>query len=513
MTLAQVHGAVIAGVSGSLVRVEVDVSDGLPGVGVVGLPDASVSESRSRVRCAIDSSGKAWPNRRITIGLSPAEVRKQGAGLDLPIAVGILAASDVVPSTHLGTTAFVGELGLDGAIRPTRGTLAAALAAREAGLTNLVVPIASGRELGRLTGIRVVLVERLDQVCELLASASLAHGPRAPAAGVPGPPTSVPDLTDLRGHPQGRLALEVAAAGGHHVALVGSPGVGKTMLAERLAGLLPDLDDEAALEVAVVHSVAGAPRPDADYLRPPARAPHHSASAAALLGSVRGARVHPGAVTLAHRGVLVLDEAPEFSRPALEGLRQPLESGTASVDRTGWSGLLPARFQLVLTANPCPCGRRTGTGAGCSCAPAAVRRYAARLSGPLLDRIDIRLVVPRPADAELAESGSAESSAAIRERVHAARERSGRRFAGMPWHLNAAIPVGELRRHWRPDPAGAQLLREYDRRSANLRGPDRVLRMAWSLADLAGRDIPGRDDVALALSLRGATTAWSGGSA
>jgi magnesium chelatase family protein len=500
MTLATVCGVVLVGVSGTIVTVEVDVSDGLPSVGLVGLPDATVSEARSRARCAVDAMDATWPSRRITIGLSPAEVRKHGSGLDLPIAVGVLAASGQLPTTHLASTAFVGELGLDGTLRPARGALPAALAARRAGMTALVVPADGVGELARVSGITVVTARELREVVALLSEPTLVSSelPAVPASRAAGP-----DLADVRGHAHGRLALEVAAVGGHHAALIGAPGVGKTLLAQRLAGLLPDLDHEAALEVAAIHSAVGAPRPDDQYLRPPSRSPHHSASAAALLGSVRGSRVAPGAVTLAHHGVLFLDEAPEFARPALEGLRQPLESGAVTVDRTGWGGRLPASFQLVLAANPCPCGLRVGSGAACSCAPAAVRRYAARLSAPLLDRIDIRLTVSRPSDAELEPAEPGESSSAVRDRVAAARERSARRFVDCPWRINARIPVGELRRRWLPDSGGAELLRDLDRRSANLRGPDRVLRMAWSLADIGARPRPTRDDIAVALSLRG----------
>jgi magnesium chelatase family protein len=342
-----------------------------------------------------------------------------------------------------------------------------------------------------------VLCGESEEVC----ARSGATGSIGPIAG--------PDLRDVRGHAHGRLALEVAAAGGHHVALVGSPGVGKTLLAERLPGILPDLGDEDALEVAALYSVAGQLRPAAMFARPPVQAPHHSASSAAVLGAVHGSRVGPGAATLAHRGVLFLDEAPEFARPALEGLRQPLESGSISLARSGWAGRLPARFQLVVAANPCPCGHRSGSGAGCSCAPAAVRRYASRLSGPLLDRIDIRLVVGRPSDAELDQADDADCSDVVRARVTAARLRSATRFADRPWRANADIPAGELRRNWRPDAAGAELLRSFDRRAANLRGPDRVLRMAWTLADLGGRPRPVADDIAVALGLRGAGLAWT----
>ena len=509
MSLAQVQGVVLSGVSGEMIRVEVDVADGLPSVGVVGLPDTSVSESRWRARCAIGSIGGTWPNRRVTISLSPAEVRKNGAGLDLPIAVGVLRASAQLADADLGFTTFVGELGLDGQIRPTHGALAGALAARRAGIRRIIVPSASANEMRHLPGIDVIAADHLGQVVEILSGRFEGQPlPQPPQlAGVL--PSPGPDLRDVRGHAHGRLALEVAAAGGHHLALVGAPGVGKTLLAERLPGVLPDLDDEDALEVAAVQSVAGSPRADWEHCRPPMRAPHHSASAAALLGSVHGRRVSPGAVTLAHRGVLFLDEAPEFARPALEGLRQPLESGVISLNRSGWTGQLPAAFQLVLAANPCPCGLRVGTGAGCSCAPAAVRRYATRLSGPLMDRIDIRLAIMRPSDAEIAANDPGESSRTVRERVVLARERSAQRFVGLPWQVNARIPMGELRRSWRPDAGGADLLTDLDRRAPNLRGPDRILRMAWSIADLAGRDRPGRDEIGVAMALRGATTGWS----
>jgi magnesium chelatase family protein len=508
VALAQVHGVVLSGVAGAVVRVEVDVSEGLPSVGVVGLPDTSVTESRWRARCAVVSIGRTWPNRRITISLAPAEVRKQGAGLDLPIAIGVLVASEQLPATHLPTTTFVGELGLDGRIRATQGALAGALAARRAGIDTIIAPTASAPELARITGLRVLLADHLNEVVELLMAPDLGDGracPMRPRACA----DAGPDLRDVRGHVTARLALEVAAAGGHHVALVGSPGVGKTLLAQRLPGLLPDLGDDDALEVAALYSVAGITRADGQHFRPPLRAPHHSASAAAVLGSVRGARVVPGAATLAHAGVLFLDEAPEFARPALEGLRQPLESGTVSLDRTGWNGVLPARFQLVLAANPCPCGLRVGTGAACSCAPAAVRRYASRLSGPLLDRVDIRLALQRPPDAELATGAEGESSDIVRERVRLARDRATARLSGFPWRSNADVPAAELRRRWPPDDEGAALLRDAESRSANLRGPDRVLRMAWSLADLGGRDRPGRDDVAVALGLRGRSIPWA----
>lgn len=502
MPLAQVHGVVLSGVRGAMVQVEVDVANGLPSVGVVGLPDTSVTEARWRTRSAISSAGGSWPDRRVTISLSPAEVRKNGAGLDLPIAIGVLAASEQLGDVDLRSTTFLGELGLDGRLRPTRGALAGALAARAAGLARLIVPPEAAPDVARVPGLSVIAARDLAQVVSVLQGSDPGEGippwPRAPTSA-----GTTLDLLDVRGHDYGRFALEVAAAGGHHLSLIGPPGVGKTLLAERLPGLLPDLAEEPALEVAAIHSVAGVPREGADFGRPPFQAPHHSASAAALLGAVHGSRVVPGAVTLAHHGVLFLDEAPEFTRPALEGLRQPMESGQVWLSRSGWAGLLPARFQLVLASNPCPCGHRVGRGSDCSCPPQAIRRYAARLSGPLVDRIDVRVVLTRPLDVELDRGVPGEPTSTVRARVAAALERARARLAGFPWPSNASIPTGELRRRFLPDAGGAELLRDLERRSLNLRGPDRILRVAWTVADLGGVDRPGRDEVGQAIGLRG----------
>lgn len=508
MPLATVHGVVLDGVRGVMIRVEVAVSNGLPSVGVVGLPDTSVTEARWRVRGAVENSGWAWPDRRITISLSPAEMRKNGAGLDLPIAIGVLVANGHLRGDRLGSTALIGELGLDGRIRPSHGMLAAVLAARDAGFSAVIVPAEGSEDLDVIPGMDVTRALVLREACGILAGTHAGHEvevrPAPPAASLAG--EEPPDLRDVRGHRIARWALEVAAAGGHHMAMIGAPGVGKTLLAQRLPTILPELAEEDALEVAAIHSVAGRSRSAQLIRTPPLSAPHHSASAASLLGSTRGGRVTPGAVSLAHRGVLFLDEAAEFVRPALEGLRQPLESGQITLSRTGWSGVLPARFQLLVAANPCPCGLRVGTGSACSCPPAAVRRYASRLSGPLLDRIDIRLALERPSQAELESSVEPEPSAVLRQRVLGARERMRSRLSSTPWMCNAEIPTGALRRSWAPAADGAEMLRDVERRSANLRGVDRVLRMAWTLADLGGVERPGRDEIASALLLRGAHT-------
>ena len=498
MPVARILGVVTNGVLGVLVTVEVDVAQGLPSIGVVGLAGASVLEARSRVRSAITNSGMDWPASRITIGLSPADLPKSGTGLDLAIAVGILHATGQIPAP--ANAVIVGELGLDGVVRAVPDALNAAITASRSGVHDVYVAADCAGQVGAVPGIRAIAITDLSHLVAVLRDG-------APGARVPDHPVTpvgeAPDLADVRGHALARLGLEVAAVGRHHMSLTGPPGVGKSMLGHRLATALPDLDDAAALEVTALLSITGQLDPRAGIIRRPVtQAPHHAISAAAFLGSAIGPRVRPGTITSAHHGVLFMDEAPEFNRQCLEGLRQPLESGTIPVARVGAVVRLPADLQLVVAANPCPCGLSTGRGDACTCSAAARRRYADRLSGPLMDRIDIRLRVSRPSAADLAEPG--ESSAVVRERVIAARGRASARFAGEPWRVNARIPARALRTAYRPSAAAADLLESALGEGLSLRGGDRVVQLAWSLADLHGRDVPGADDIGMALALRAA---------
>jgi len=498
MPVARILGVVTNGVLGQLVTVEVDVAQGLPSVGLVGLAGASVLESRTRVRSAISNSGMAWPSSRITIGLSPADVPKSGTGLDLAIAVGILHATGQVPDP--GTAVLIGELGLDGRVRSVRDALTAAITASRAGIAAVYVAADCAGQVSAVPGIRTIAITDLAHLVAVLRDSAPGADAREQPPVAPG---DALDLADVRGHAVARLGLEAAAVGGHHLSLVGPPGVGKSMLGLRLATALPDLDDEASLEVTSLLSITGQLDPRAGIVRRPVtQAPHHAISAAAFLGSAAGSRIRPGALTAAHHGVLLMDEAPEFNRQCLEGLRQPLESGVIPVARVGAAVRLPAAFQLIVAANPCPCGLHAGRGDACTCTAAARRRYAERLSGPLMDRIDIRLRVSRPSAADLAESG--EPSAAVRARVCEARDRAASRFAGESWRLNARIPTRALRAAYRPTAAAAQLLESALGHGLSVRGGDRVLRVAWSLADMHGRDRPGIDDVGTALALRDA---------
>lgn len=498
--LARTWSVGLAGVTGALVEVEVDIANGLPGTVLVGLPDAVVRQSLDRVRAALGNTGLDFPQRRVTIGLSPASMPKQGSGFDLAIAVAVLAASGTLPEGCADDVVFLGELGLDGGVRAVRGVLPAVLAAARAGRRRVVVPAENADEAALLPGTEVVAVDDLGQVLgHLSGKRRLAAHVRAP--GPPVPPG--PDLADVVGQATGRRAVEVAAAGGHHLLLSGPPGAGKTMLAERLPGLLPPLDEATATEVTAIASVAGTLPGGAPLVsRPPFEAPHHSATTVSLVGGGSG-QIRPGALSRAHAGVLFLDEAPEFPRAVLDTLRQPLERGSVTIHRAHGSATFPCRVQLVLAANPCPCASAAGDTA-CTCSSLERRRYGSRLSGPLLDRIDLRVELPPVTRAAWLDAVAApEATAVVAARVAAARAVAAQRLAGTGLRTTGEVPGRLLRERW-PVPRAALVLAEraLERGALSLRGFDRVLRVAWTLSDLAGRDVPGTDEVTEALGLR-----------
>jgi magnesium chelatase family protein len=507
MALARTYSVALVGVRGHPIEVEADIASGLPATIVVGLPDAALREARDRIRAAIVNSGATWPNSKITVGLSPAALPKRGSGFDLAIAVAILAAADEVPLDALAGKMFLAELGLDGRLRPVPGVLPAVVAA-EGGVDTVVVAAQNVAEASLVPGMRVIGANSLMEVIIWLRGGpppSPAAVPEAPHGPVPALAMAKKlDLAEVLGQAEARLAVEICAAGGHNLSLLGPPGVGKTMLAERLPTILPDLDTAAAIEVTSIHSVARKLNPGSGLVTmPPFCAPHHTSTMAAIVGGGSGVIV-PGAVSLAHLGILFLDEAPEFHRNVLDALRQPLEAGEVVIARAGTQAVFPARFTLVLAANPCPCAKTAGPGkAGCSCSPAARRRYLARLSGPLLDRVDVKVrLQPVSRRDMLYDRKFAEPSAVVAQRVAAARERCAARLAGTPWRFNAEVPGSALRRSFAPK-AGAltSLDRAMELGQVSARGADKIIRVAWSLADLAGKDQPGTDQINLAIGL------------
>lgn len=513
MSVAAASTIAVDGMSGHLVDVQVDLSPGLVTTALVGRPDPSVTEARDRCRAAITNSGLDWPaTRRVTILLSPADLPKRGSHFDLAIAVAVLGATGQLPATRLAGGVFVGELTLDGRLRAVPGVLPMALAAAARGAHRIVVPEPQVAEAALVPGIEVLGARSLSQVVAILRGDPV---PEAPAVAPPSGGRLLTwrgerrlddvDLADVLGMHDPRYALEVAAAGGHHLLLSGPKGAGKTTLAERLPGLLPDLEPEAVVELTAIRSLSGQDPGEGGTLRPPFRAPHHSASRASVLGGGSG-RVRPGEVSRAHHGVLFLDELPHFRADIVEALREPLESGEVTIARGEECATFPARCLVVVAANPCPCGNYhpSPVESRCTCSEVARRQYRRKLEGPVMDRIDItRHVEPVPPHEARDPFASPEPTSVVAARVAAARARQQDRYSGTPWRLNSEVPGAVLRERWPLGSSGQSLLDDqvFDGRLTR-RGATRVHRLAWTVADLNGVDAPGPAEIDAALRLR-----------
>ncbi|MBF2076749.1 MAG: YifB family Mg chelatase-like AAA ATPase [Synechococcales cyanobacterium C42_A2020_086] len=501
--LARIWSASLVGIDAVKVGVEVDIAGGLPGIVVVGLPGTEVQESRERVKAALKNAGYAVPMRKIVINLTPADLRKEGPSFDLPVSIGILAASEQVSSALLEDTLFLGEVSLDGSLRPVAGVLAIAAAAAELGIRRLVVPADNAREAAVVQGVAVYGLQSLLEVTDFLNQPErwqplqmngLDELARLRSQGL--------DLKDVKGQSHARRALEIAAAGGHNLIFVGPPGSGKTMLARRLPGILPALSFDEALEVTQIHSVAGLLKHRGSLVgERPFRSPHHSASGPSLVGG--GSFPRPGEISLAHRGVLFLDELTEFKRDVLEFLRQPLEDGQVTISRTRQSVSFPAKFMLVASTNPCPCGYFGDTIQPCTCSPRQREQYWAKLSGPLMDRIDLQVAVNRLKPEEITQQGAGEPSALVRQRVEVARDRARQRFQSDALHCNAEMQTRQIRRWCQLDDTTRSLLEGAIRKlGLSARATDRILKVARTIADLAGDEQVQTPHVAEAIQYR-----------
>lgn len=501
MTLGITQSVALLGLDGSVVTIEVDIADGIPMYSLLGLPDAALSESRDRVRAALINTKESWPNRKVTVSLSPAWLPKSGSSFDLSIALAILIAQGSIAQEPLAEVLILGELALDGKIRPVRGVLPALIAAYKSGIKRAFVPQENFAEASLMTQMQVIGFTSLADVLRFLRTGEIAIAPQLELASEVD--LNQLDFADVAGQHAARFAAEVAASGGHHLLLIGPPGAGKTMIASRLPSILPALNIDEALEVTAVHSIAGTLGNRAPLSRiAPIVSPHHSASRVALVGGGSTA-IKPGACSLAHHGVLFIDEAPECANGVLDALRQPLESGTITIARSVGSLTFPAQFLLILAANPCPCGKFTGRGRACACSSVQVRRYLGKLSGPLMDRIDMRVQVEPVTRVEMSQTELGESSAVIAARVLAARKKAKDRFKGDPWSLNSEIPSRALRTTYKPERSAMNFLHdELDKERLTARGLHKIIRLSWTLADLNGNAIPQLADVKRAYQLR-----------